>query len=188
MIHQEHNVDYAAHQVPANVRSFEAPGAAPISAQEIGSQVVPWAVEQSAYDGPVAAASSTKCITRLERPPHDVSSVMINPARTEVKTTGTYGAVPGCDSLQRVAQHRTQIEQGGHWLGIEGSSWYPVTDKNDKQSFSLLDFATTGVKEKKVHGHWEPAREQFHVIVRDSRTGRIISRGKIKNYPVKIEG
>ncbi len=190
MISHEHNIDYAAHQVPAKVRSVEAPGAMP-SAQELGSQVVPWAVEQHPYEGPATAeASNTRqtCIQKLERPPLGVSSVMLEPTRTEVQTTGSYGGAPGCDSLQGSGQHRTQIKQGGHWLGIEGSGWYPTVGTNDTKSFSVLDLATRGVKEKKVHGHWEPAREQFRVVVRDPRTSKVISTGKIKNYKVKIEG
>lgn len=176
MISYEYNVDRAAREAPIAV------------AQELGSKVIPWAVERTPQTDPTAEVSSSTCITRLERPPYGVKSVMINPARTEVQTTGTYGAVPGCDSFQRIAQHRTQIKDHGHWRGIEGNGWYPVIAQNEKAPFSLLDFATTGVKEKKVHGHWEPAREQFRVIVRDHRTGKVISRGKITNKSVQIEG
>ncbi len=190
MISIEHNIDYAARQVPAKERSVEAPGAVS-PAQELGSQVVPWAVEQHPYTGPgTAEASSTRqsCIKKLERPPHDVKSEMLEPTRTEIKTTGTYAGIVGCDSLQRIAMHRAQIKQKGHWLGIEGDGWYAVTGKNDTQSFNILDLATHGVKEKKVRGRWEPAREQFRVIVRDPRNGKVISTGKIKNYKVKIDG
>lgn len=189
MISHEHNIDYAARQVPVKVRSVEAPGSAP-TAQELGSQVVPWAVEQHSYEGPTAEASNTRqsCIKKLKRPPQDVQSKMLEPTRTEIQTTGTYAGVIGCASLQREAEHRAQIKQKGHWLGIEGDGWYAVTDKNDTQSFNILDLATRGVKEKKVSGHWEPAREQFRVVVRDPRTGKVISTGKIKNFPVKIEG
>lgn len=188
MINHEQNIDYAAQQVPVNERAVDAPGAAPAGAQELGSQVIPWAVEQHPYDGPGAQASSGSCVRRLERPPIGVDTVMFNPAKTEIKTTGTYRAVPGCDSLQRIGEHRAQIKQNGRWLGIEGNGWYSVTDKNDEETFGVIDFATRGVKEKKVHGRWEPAREQFRVLVRDPRTGKVISRGKIKNFPVKIEG
>lgn len=135
----------------------------------------------------IAGGGKKACLSELERPPHNVKSVMLNPARTEVQTTGTYSAVSGCDSWQRIAEHRAQLKQKGHWLGIEGEGWYPVTDKSDEQSFNFLDLATRGVKEKKVHGHWEPAREQFRTIVRN-RNGKVISRGKIKNYPVTFSG
>lgn len=191
MISHEPNIDYAARQVPVNERSVDAPGAAPVSAQELGSQVIPWAVEQHPYDGPAMATASTTrqaCIEKLERPPHGVVSTMINPSKTEIQTTGSYWGAPGCDSLQGIGQHRAQLKVKGHWLGIEGSSWYPVISTNEAKPFSFLDFATRGVKEKKVNGHWEPAREQFRVLVRDPRTGKVISRGKIRNYRVKIEG
>ncbi len=189
MISIEHHAIQAVDQVPAKVRSVEAPGAAPsMSAEELGSQVVPWAVEQQAYAGPgTAEASGASCIKKLERPPHDVKSIMINPSRTEIQTTGTYWDAPGCEGLQGSGQHRGQIKVKGHWTGIEGDGWYPVSSSNGK-SFNFLDLATRGVKEKKVNGHWEPAREQFRVVVRDPRTGKIISVGKIKNVPVKIDG
>jgi hypothetical protein len=188
MISHEHNIDYAARQVPAKVRSVEAPGAAP-TAQELGSHVVPWAVEQQSYEGPTAEASNTRqsCIKKLERPPHDVQSKMIEPTRTEIQTTGTYWDAPGCNNLKGSGQHRAQLKVKGHWIGIEGDGWYSAANSNG-HSFNLLDLATRGVKEKKVNGHWEPAREQFRVVVRDPRTGKIISTGKIKNFPVKIEG
>lgn len=188
MISHEQAIDNSANQVPVKVRSVEAPGAAPVSAHDIGSQVIPWAVEQYSADGPTAEASSTRqsCIKKLERPPHDVKSVMINPSRTEIQTTGTYWSAPGCEGLQGSGQHRAQLKVKGHWTGIEGSGWYPVANSNGK-SFSFLDIATRGVKEKKVNGHWEPAREQFRVVIRDPRNGKIISTGKIKNYKVEID-
>lgn len=195
MVNHEHNIDYVANQAPVNERSVDAPGAAPVDAQGLGSQVVPWAVEQHPYDGPGAAsASDTRqtCIDKLERPPKTrgpdkLSSVMLDPNRTEIQTTGTYWSAPNCTNLKGLGQHRAQLKVKGHWTGIEGDGWYPVGNSNGK-SFNFLDLATRGVKEEKVNGHWEPAREQFRVVVRDPRTGKIISTGKIKNFPVKIEG
>jgi hypothetical protein len=126
------------------------------------------------------------CLSRLERPPHNVKSEMLEPARTEIQTTGSYRSAPGCDGLQGIGQHRAQIKDHGRWTGIQGDGWYPSANSNGG-SFNFLDIATRGVKERKVHGHWEPAREQFRVIVRDPRTHKVISRGKIRNYRVKID-
>lgn len=141
---------------------------------------------------PSASASGTKqtCFSKLLRPPHGVTSVMLVPHKTEVLTKGSYRAVKGCDNWQRLGRYKVQIKQSGRWRDLAGNFWYPtnqgVADKNAAYKFGFLDFATRSVHEECIRGHWQRARVRFLNLVRNTKTGKIAARGKIKNQRVKI--
>lgn len=147
-----------------------------------------------AQNVPAAKASKLgRVCKKLLQPPHNISSVMINPSRTEVKTEASYNGSKGCKKGLRHGLYRVQIKEGDHWLGIEGDAWYPTdedihgTKKNEAHTVGLLDFATRDVHEKRVNGRWEPARVQFMNELFNKKN-KVIGRGKIKTKRITIEG
>jgi hypothetical protein len=143
----------------------------------------------------IDSASATKqaCISKLSQTPHVTQAVMYNPGRQkmEVLTKASYSAVEGCDSWQRIGKYQIQVKKPGGWTDLEGDFWYPtdqdVADKNKAHKVAFLDFATHGVYEKCVKGHWEPARVRFINFVKSTATGKQAARGKITDHPIKIE-
>lgn len=193
MINHEQSIDYAARQVPANVRSIEAPGASPELAQSLGSQAIPGALETSPYGRPSLTEIGASvngigqaCLRKLEKPPIHVKATMINTDKTEVLTTGEYSNGRACGDLRLEGKYRVEVKQPAGWTGIEGSFWYPTKPTQDGK-FSFIAFATHGIREERVNGHWEPARVQFFNFVKNIATGKVAGRGKTKNQPVKIE-
>lgn len=134
------------------------------------------------------------CLSELERPPHDITAVMLNPHKSEIAIKAFFSGVEGCDSWKRLGKFRVQIKQHGQWRDLNGNYWYPtdgrdVPNKNAAHGFCFLDFAThDGVREEREHGHWQPARVRFVNFVSDVNTGKIVAQGNIKDHIVTLSG
>jgi len=141
-----------------------------------------------------ALTSDTKqqCLPKLLQPPRVTKAEMIKPGRTlEVFVKAAYNGVKGCDAWERLGKYKVQIKQAGHWTDLEGNFWYPVDfnadPKNTAHEIAFLAFATHGIYEECVNGHWQPARVLFRNSVRRPGTKEIVAQGKVKSHPIKIE-
>lgn len=141
MINHDAYIDYQARQVPANVRSIEAPGASPAVAQELGSQATPWAVEVHPYEGPavegasnnpVATASSVQgnCVHVGLTGEHIVSADLLRAGHQKQTTFVelTFDPMPAvCHGLyRRIDQVADQIKVNNKWRDMSGwgAWWY----------------------------------------------------------------
>jgi hypothetical protein len=152
------------------------------------------ALTGNAIASPVTSGSGTKaqCAPRILNPPRVVHSEMTDPGKIHQFTylAFQFAAVTGCDNWHRLGKAKPQLERDGRWIDSEGPAWLPLgagsARSNEARPASLGLAPTTHVFERRVNGHWEPARVQIQTLMQDARSGKIVAKSPIRYVRIRI--
>ncbi|MGH7488427.1 MAG: hypothetical protein ACREMY_22940 [bacterium] len=124
--------------------------------------------------------------------------------RAEMSHPGTFSqdtliqisleAVEGCDNRQRLIKVRTQLKRNGHWIVTSAAIWLPIgnggalSNQAQKEVGVGLSPHSSEDLDRCVNGRREPVRVQFKNEIRNTRTGKVVKRSKIKNYRIEVVG
>jgi hypothetical protein len=141
-----------------------------------------------------AEGSGTKaqCAAKILKPPSVVKAEMFNPGKIHQETLFEIhvGAVTGCDNWRRVTKGRPQVKRDGRWINSLDAIWSPVgiegDTANEAHNSGWSVVPTTHIFERRVNGHWEPARFEVRNVMETASTRKVVAKGRIKYVPIKI--